>query len=67
MSVTDADMEQAHYMTLQNRMVIIDEVTHKLQINHCSTHEIIHSRLVFHTVCAQWVPKQLAELHKEKH
>jgi hypothetical protein len=60
-------MEQAHYMILQNRRVIIDEVAHKLQINHCSAYEIIHSRLVFHKVSARWVPKQLTELHKEKH
>ena len=44
----------------------VDEVAHQGQISHNSAYEIIYSRLAFHKVCAQWVPKQLTEFHKEK-
>lgn len=66
MSVTDANTEQGHDMSLQNRWVIIEEVAHHWQISHCSAYEIIHSRLAFSKVCARWIPEQLTELHKEK-
>jgi len=43
---------------LQNRRVTVNEVAHQLQISHGSVYEIIHNRLAFHKVCAQWVPEQ---------
>jgi hypothetical protein len=45
-------------MMLQNRRVTVNEVAHQLQISHGSVYEIIHNRLAFHKVCAQWVPEQ---------
>jgi len=40
-------------------------VAHQLQISHGSAYEIVHDRLAFHKVCAQWVPEQLTEWPKE--
>jgi len=54
-------------MILQNRQVTVDEVAHQLQISRGSAYESIDNRHAFHKVCAWWVPKQLTELHKEKH
>jgi hypothetical protein len=64
MSITDASTEQVHDMILQNRWVIIEEVAHQLQVSRGSAYEIVHGRLAFHKVFAEWVSKQLAELHK---
>ena len=44
----------------------IDEVAHPLPISHGSAYETIHNRLAYHKVRAQWAPKQLKELHKQK-
>ena len=44
-----------------------DEVAHQLQISRGSAYESIHNRHAFHKVFERWVPKQLTELHKEKH
>jgi hypothetical protein len=60
-SITDADMERAYGMILQNRRVTV-EVAHQLQFSRGSTYESIHNRHAFHEV-----PKYLTELHKEKH
>ena len=43
-----------------------DEVALQLSISYGSPYETIHNRLAFHKVCAQWVPNQLKELHKQK-
>ena len=51
-SITDADMERAYGMILQNRRVIGDEVEHQLQINRGSAYESIYNRHAFHEVCA---------------
>ena len=52
-------------MVLLDRRVTIDEVAHVLQISHGSAYEMMHNKLVFHKVCARWVPKQLKEMHKQ--
>ena len=54
-------------MVLLDRQVTVDEVAHVLQISHGSTYEMMHNKLGFHKVCARWVPKQLAEVHKQTH
>jgi len=66
-SITDADMEWVYDMILQNRQVTVDEMAHQLQISRGSAYESIHNRHGFHEACTWWVPKQLTELHKEKH
>jgi histone-lysine N-methyltransferase SETMAR len=66
-SITDAKMEQVHDVNLQNRSVTIDEMALQLPISYGSPYETIHNRLAFHKVYTQWVPKQLKELHKQKH
>ena len=43
----------------------IDEVAHVLKIINGSAYEMMHNKLGFHRVCARWVPKQLAEVHKQ--
>ena len=40
-------------------------MAHVLQISHGSDYEMMHNKLGFHKVCARWVPKQLAEVHKQ--
>ena len=52
-------------MVLLEKRVTIDEVAHVLQISHGSANEMMHNKLGFHKVCARWVPKQLAEVHKQ--
>jgi hypothetical protein len=64
MSTTEENTERTCAMILGNQRVTIDEVAYHLLISHGSVHEIIHSRLGFHKVCARWVPKQLTEEHK---
>ena len=49
-------------MVLLDRRVTIDEVAHVLQISHGSAHEMMHNKLGFHKVCAQWVLNQLTEV-----
>ena len=66
-SITDADMERVYGMILQNILVTVDEVAHQLQINRGSAYESIHNKNDFHIVCVWSVPRQLTELHKEKH
>jgi hypothetical protein len=64
MSTTEENTERVHAMILDNRRVTIDEVAYHLLISHGSVHEIVHSHLGFHKVCARCVPKQLTEEHR---
>jgi hypothetical protein len=54
-------------MILLNKWVTVDKGANQVEISHGSAYEIIHNRLGFHKVCAQWVPKQLTESQKQKH
>ena len=47
------------------RRETIDEVANFLKISHGSAYEMMHNKLGFHKVCARWVLKQLAEVHKQ--
>ena len=63
--ITEDNIERARDMVLLDRWVTIDEVAHVFQIKHGSAYEMMHKKLGFHKVCARWVPKQLAEMHKQ--
>ncbi|GBN39717.1 hypothetical protein AVEN_262259-1 [Araneus ventricosus] len=63
--------EQAHFVTnsatisavdeliRQNRWITTREITVELSIKKRTVHNIIHKKLGFGKVCAQWVPKHL--------
>ncbi|GBO17112.1 hypothetical protein AVEN_38925-1 [Araneus ventricosus] len=48
----------------QNRRITTREITVELSISKGTVHHIIHKKLRYGKVCAQWVPKHLPENQK---
>ncbi|GBN94703.1 hypothetical protein AVEN_130010-1 [Araneus ventricosus] len=48
----------------QNRRITTREIAVELWISKGTVHHIIHKKLVYGKVCAQWVPKNLSENQK---
>ncbi|GBL95918.1 hypothetical protein AVEN_227148-1 [Araneus ventricosus] len=48
----------------QNRRTATREITAELSISKGTVHHIIHRKLGYGKVCAQWVPKHLSEYQK---
>ncbi|GBN38529.1 hypothetical protein AVEN_270425-1 [Araneus ventricosus] len=48
----------------QNRRITIREIAVELSLSKGTVHHIIHKKLGYGKVCAQWVPKHLSENQK---
>ncbi|GBM27433.1 hypothetical protein AVEN_59893-1 [Araneus ventricosus] len=51
-------------LTRQNRRITTREIAVELSIRKGTVHHIIHRKLGYGKVCAQWVPKYLSENQK---
>ncbi|GBO34205.1 hypothetical protein AVEN_87362-1 [Araneus ventricosus] len=60
-SATISDVE---VLIRQNRRITIRGIAHELSIRKGTVHDIIHKKLGYCKVCAQWVPKHLSENQK---
>jgi hypothetical protein len=63
-ATNENNIEHSRDMILLDKSAIIDEVVNRLKISHGSGYKIVHNRLGFHEVCAEWVPTQLSTFHK---
>ncbi|GBM39124.1 hypothetical protein AVEN_162643-1 [Araneus ventricosus] len=59
-----ATISDVNELTRQNRRISSREIAVELWINKGTVHHIIHKKLGYGKVCAQWVPKHLSENQK---
>ncbi|GBN82639.1 hypothetical protein AVEN_244137-1 [Araneus ventricosus] len=59
-----ATTSAADELIRQNRWITTREIAVELSISKGTVHHIIHKRLGYGKVCAQWVPKHLSENQK---
>ncbi|GBO33015.1 hypothetical protein AVEN_236748-1 [Araneus ventricosus] len=63
--VTNSAMTSAvNELIRQNRRITIREIAVELSIRKGTVHHIIHKKIGYGKVCAQWVPKHLSENRK---
>ncbi|GBL88556.1 hypothetical protein AVEN_256584-1, partial [Araneus ventricosus] len=60
-SATISDVDE---LMRQNRRITTREIAVELSISKGTVHHIIHKKLVYGKVCAQWVPKYLSDNQK---
>ncbi|GBN40602.1 hypothetical protein AVEN_246535-1 [Araneus ventricosus] len=60
----NATISSIDYLIRQNRRITTREFAVELSISKGTQHHIIHKRLGYGKVCAQWVPKHLSENQK---
>ncbi|GBN02205.1 hypothetical protein AVEN_15136-1 [Araneus ventricosus] len=59
-----ATISAADVLIRQNRRITTREIAFELSISKGTVHQIIHKKLGYGKVCAQWVPKHLSENQK---
>ncbi|GBM81820.1 hypothetical protein AVEN_36942-1 [Araneus ventricosus] len=56
-----AAISSVNELIRQNRRITTREITVELTISKGTVHHIIHKKLGYGKVCAQWLPKHLSE------
>lgn len=62
--ITEENCAAVDELIRANRRITKDEIANTVGISHGSVHTIIHERLAYRKVCAQWVPRHLSEEQK---
>ncbi|GBM06291.1 hypothetical protein AVEN_208976-1 [Araneus ventricosus] len=62
--INSATISAVDELIRQNRRITTLEIAVELSISKGTVHHIIHKKLDYGTVCAQWVPKHLSENQK---
>ncbi|GBN97373.1 hypothetical protein AVEN_188493-1 [Araneus ventricosus] len=62
--INSATISAADELMRQNRRITTREVAVELSISKGTVHHIIHKKLGYGKVCAQWVPKHLSKNQK---
>jgi hypothetical protein len=59
------DVEQVNALVQDDRGITVNDTTKKLEISCGSAYSITYENIRYHKICAQWVPKQLTDEHKQ--
>jgi transposase len=60
-TVTEATVQQVEQLIRANRRITIDDVATALRCSHGLVYSIMHDRVKFRQVCAQWVPREMKD------
>lgn len=63
--VTKSTKQQVEELIPADQRVTIDSIATAIGCSHGLAYSIMHDRLNFRKMCAQWVPRQLTEEHKK--